>query len=616
MRKTFKPASQTAQTLKSLKDQALNLLAEVNYLLTKTDKIKESIIVIGLPHSGKTSVIEALTLNKSLNSQHNSNIYLPQKFEINDKVFWECSNKIKPSITDKESILQVLVNMFFIKNLMTVSEKLKFIIVVQEKTIINDDNNNFTSIIEDFISIFPKEEHLKLQNNVICVVTQFNEDTREQFLESLKSKKGVLEYFPTLFTNLKYLHSSTSQKDNTALSLKLEDIDLIPSSTKINVNKLELFLGTQDTLKLNQELVQTLYKQIKANVFHIYDIIKSIFTIKDKEDFDIYNSCNCSEFLENNNYNNYVQNFLFKLKPNHAASEKILSKFQGLQQLSEIKTILEKQNQDVLSDVLGVLSIIKKFANNTQINDYYYILNQQIKELLLFGEAMSFEIRNDFYHRSKTIIEICKSFIEKNYFSSIKNIQPKGDESIEVCREVIDLLDKYPDPNEITKIKAIYYSQIGDVYSQAKYHKEALANYNLTREYDKNFKEICTKIADQLVKLDKRELAIEYYKIDNEHYKILECFKTLLKHDPKNVNLYIQKGDYLLSQAIHNQNLYQKAAYAYFLAMGLAQEKENILYQAINALKKIPVTGLELKHISPEERDESTAKIIGEYFEI
>jgi len=617
MRIRVQPLSLEMQNRNSLRDETLKLLAEVNYLLTEggklteAEKIKESIIVIGPSNSENTSVIKALADSEQFNSQYKSDICLPQKFKINDTVFWACSNKIKSSMIKQKAILQVLVNIFFIKNLMEISEQLGFIIVTKAKATINKTIENFTTNIEDFISIFPIGEHTKLQENVICVLTRFDKNIQDKFIESLKNKKEVLKYFPDLFANLGYLYNSETQNDDIALSLKLENVSkILREATTIKINKLTSFLGTeQDTLKQNLQLINDLYEPVQFNVSNIYDIIKLIFEDK----FDIYEARNRSVLFEIH-YMKYVEQFSPKAKLIHWGLEKSSSCFPGLQQLLEFKEVLDKQNNDPLSAGLKILGIIKKFADNALFQAYYYILDQQIKELLLFEEALS---PKESYKRYEATIKTCKSFLEKHYLISIKNIQPKDNQSIKYYREAIEWLKRYDKPEDIAKTKSICYSKIGDIYSNAENHQKALGNYNFALKYDENSKKLYDKMAAKLVELKKEALAIEYYKINNLFSEILECFKTLVNNSrssEEKVNLYLKKGDYLLSR-----ELFEEAAYAYSLAQSLESrpyEKNDILLRWFGAANKIPSSKLEFGFIPFDIRQEEITKIIGEYPEI
>ncbi|ABV78763.1 hypothetical protein A1I_01895 [Rickettsia bellii OSU 85-389] len=162
------------------------------------------------------------------------------------------------------------------------------------------------------------------------------------------------------------------------------------------------------------------------------------------------------------------------------------SHFPGLQQLFELEEVLKQQDNDKLPTGLKVLSILKKFVNDKAIHDkmedYYYVLDQQIREVLFFKEALN---SNKSYK-----LEICKSFIKDNYLSSIKNIQPQDNKPIEYYREAIKWLNIYNEPKEIEKTKSACYLKIANLLSKAENYEEALANYHYALKYNENCKTI------------------------------------------------------------------------------------------------------------------------------
>lgn len=547
----FEPLSDDVHNFNFLKEQALKLLPEVNYLLKKAGK--ENVIVIGPSDSGRVDVLKTLTNENSeqFSSQYASNINLPRGLKINDKVLWECSNKIKTNTTDKESILQALVNRFFLKNILQNSDKVGFIVVAPQKTTVNETVENFIAIIDDFIDIFPEANRENLKENVTFVVTKFNKNTQEPFIQLLENQEVILEYFPQLFEDLYYLYASNTQ--NEEVTLKLENIN--NSEKKINIKKLNSLFTIDHDNAAHLQLVQNLYDSRESNISRIYDVIRLIFTEKG---FNIYTTLDCSKFCDPFKYNNFIQPFSKKI--NYPALETNPSHFPGLQQLFELEEVLKQQDNDKLPTGLKVLSILKKFVNDKAIHDkmedYYYVLDQQIREVLFFQEALN---SNKSYK-----LEICKSFIKDNYLSSIKNIQPQDNKPIEYYREAIKWLNRYNEPKEIDKTKSACYLKIANLLSKAENYEEALANYHYALKYNDNCKTIYNEMADILYRLGKKQAAVEFYKPNNKFFHILKTLDSISNDDIDNVTPYRQKGDYLISQ---KQD--EEAAYQYILAMSV-----------------------------------------------
>ncbi|WP_231569845.1 tetratricopeptide repeat protein [Rickettsia bellii] len=597
----FEPLSDDVHNFNFLKEQALKLLPEVNYLLKKAGK--ENVIVIGPSDSGRVDVLKTLTNENSeqFSSQYASNINLPKGLKVNDKVLWECSNKIKTNTTDKESILQALVNRFFLKNILQNSDKVGFIVVAPQKTTVNETVENFIAIIDDFIDIFPEANRENLKENVTFVVTKFNKNTQEPFVQLLKNQEVILEYFPQLFEDLYYLYASNTP--NEEVTLKLENINM--SEKKINIKKLNSLFSIDHYNAAHLELVQSLYDSRESNISKIYDVIRLIFTEKG---FNIYTTLDCSKFCDLFNYNNFIQPFSKKL--NYPALETNPSHFPGLQQLFELEEVLKQQDNDKLPTGLKVLSILKKFVNDKAIHDkmedYYYVLDQQIREVLFFKEALN---SNKSYK-----LEICKSFIKDNYLSSIKNIQPQDNKPIEYYREAIKWLNIYNEPKEIEKTKSACYLKIANLLSKAENYEEALANYHYALKYNENCKTIYNEMADILYRLGKKQAAVEFYKPNNKFFHILKTLDSISNDDIDNVTPYRQKGDYLISQ---KQD--EEAAYQYILAMSVEStpcKKQNILFEIISALEGTLSVEPNPTCISVDMREKYMPEVIGKYPEI
>gem|GEM_PF-5806024 len=603
------------QSLNSLKKQTLQLLADVNYMLTEAGQIDEAIIVIGLPNSGKTSVLNALALNEKhekVNLDYKLNTCLPQKFKIGNKVFWEYSNKLSQSdVNQQELLVQTIINSFFIEGLKKISNKFKFIMVVKKEAVTAPNDSSFTSIEEYFESVFPSTERQKLQNNVICVVTQLNQKDQEQFLKLLEQKQRVLGFFPKLLTNLKYLYNSEVQNDNPVLTLKLEDISNTPE-TKVSINTLNSFPRVK---KDNLGLIKALYDEIQENILEIYNVIESVF---DKKNFNIYKPFNDLIFLDKN-YKKYVEKFFSQSELNYPPLKQDFSNFSGLQQLSKLKAALDgwDNNGDPLSIGLEILGIIKEFASDIKIYDYYYILDQQIKELLLFQEALPTVVLPQSY---KEIINSCKLFIEENYLSAIENIQPKDNECIGYYTEAIKWLCKHSNPKKVDKTKSICYDKMGDVYNEMENYEAALANYNYAFKYNEDARKIYNKMAYTLIKLHKYELAIEYYENSNLLTETLGCFDILIKNAPleEKATHLSNKANYLFSK-----KLFQDSVYTNLLLLGFTPTDKkfemvcrirNCVLEALDNEIEIEYNNFETK--LKEENSEYITQIIGAYPEI
>ncbi|GAA5252971.1 hypothetical protein KNCP2_12590 [Candidatus Rickettsia kedanie] len=208
-------------------------MTEVNYLLIQAGKTLKATVVIGLPYSESTflnalennlKIIEngeEFTFDKlfdfettpEIKHKYEPAIYYPKKFEIAEKVFWECSNRVPDPV-------QELINVFFIKKLVQMTDKLKFIIVAKEETI--KSPNIFNRIIKDFKKFCPLEEYKKLKGNFTCVITQHHENIISMLQNSIAINKDILES-----SYIKFFYKPTSQDEEIKLTLELKALEEI-----------------------------------------------------------------------------------------------------------------------------------------------------------------------------------------------------------------------------------------------------------------------------------------------------------------------------------------------------------------------------------------------------
>ncbi|MCC8419162.1 MAG: hypothetical protein LN590_06475 [Rickettsia endosymbiont of Glossina mortisans submortisans] len=581
----IKSLTEEETALDSLKENILNGLTEVNYSLIQAGKTSEATVVIGLPYSGKSTFLNALENNlkiiengeeftfdklfdfettPEIKHKYEPTIYYPKKFEIAEKVFWEYSNGVPDPV-------QELINVFFIKKLVQMTDKLKFIIVTKEETV--KSPSIFNRTIEDFKKFFPLEEYKKLKGNFTCVITQHNENNHENIISmlqnSIASNKDILES-----SEIKFFYKPTSQDEEIKLTLELKDLEEIAGVQNLEMKNLSSFLKEQDSL------IENLYIQIQINVEYIINTIQSIF-----RDFNISTSLNCVKFSDNNNYDENVKPYLPSSSIQYPAIKKTLSYFEGLTQLSELQTIISnKQDNNLIEAIFQILDSIEKFTDNNQvIQAYRYVLNLRIKELSLFEEMLptTWSRSNDCY---SSLIEICDLFVQNNYLSSIKNMKPENNKPVQYYQEAIKWLSKYPDKTEVIKTIASCYSKIGDILSEEADYKGALANYNAALTCNEELKEMYDKIGDMLFNLGREDSAIIFYRKNNKLDSILECYTSLTDKAEKPIkkyDSYMDQGNELRFQKQQEAD----AAESYFKAASVVhdpQKQHNSVLTAYN----------------------------------
>ncbi|AFC71587.1 hypothetical protein MC5_06745 [Rickettsia australis str. Cutlack] len=156
-------------------------------------------------------------------------------FEIAEKVFWECSNEVPDPV-------QELINVFFIKTLVQMTDKLK-------------SPNIFNRIIKDFKKFFPLEEYKKLKGNFTCVITQHHENIISMLQNSIAINKDILES-----SDIKFFYKPTSQDEEIQLTPELKALEEIARVQNLELKNLSSFLKEQNSL------IENLYIQIQINL--------------------------------------------------------------------------------------------------------------------------------------------------------------------------------------------------------------------------------------------------------------------------------------------------------------------------------------------------------------
>ncbi|MEY4464367.1 MAG: hypothetical protein RLZZ81_1338 [Pseudomonadota bacterium] len=374
----FKALTQKETDLDSLKENIPKALTKVNDSLVQTGKTHEATVIIGLPYSGKSTFLNALAKNLKIikkgeefvfdqSVKHNETpeikheyepaVYYPKKFVIAGKVFWECSSKTGTT----DVVIQELINVFFIKNLIKITNKLNFILILEEGTV--EAPVGFNNILTSFKNIFPIKEHTKLKGNVMCVITKYHENNHDKIILILQNSITTNNDILTL-SDIKFFYKPTSQNGEINLTLEWKDLEESAGVQNLEIKKLGSFLHEQDILIAN------LHTQTQLNVEGIINTIQSIF-----RDFNISTPINCSKFLDNNNYKDYVKPYLPNAQIQYPALEKTFSYFEGLTQLLEFQAIISnKQDNNLIAAILQILDCIEKFTSNQQIiQNYNYV---------------------------------------------------------------------------------------------------------------------------------------------------------------------------------------------------------------------------------------------------
>jgi tetratricopeptide (TPR) repeat protein len=172
----------------------------------------------------------------------------------------------------------------------------------------------------------------------------------------------------------------------------------------------------------------------------------------------------------------------------------------------------------------------------------------------------------------------------------------RDDADLAYYDKAIKYLDLYP--KECAKITAKCYDRIGDIHEAKEQHKTALASYLTALKLDKALPETYEKVGELLFNDHNYAGALKYFKVVNNIIKVAECFGELIKQNPKDAGLRLEKGDYYLSIGLH-----EKAVVYYKQAFSLSKDgafKANVLKKQSSAMKdhsqKLAIKAQDLGH--------------------
>ncbi|WP_342270414.1 tetratricopeptide repeat protein [Rickettsia endosymbiont of Orchestes rusci] len=642
--------------MKHITKERLQLIKQINTIFTslteiynKTEEITEKgILVLGAIGGGKSALVASL-INHELKIIYNSDKKVYQlenfsnsdlkihnnpsttpnilnKYKIGDTVIWDCPgfeiNKYSP-----RNITQILINLFSLKRLFKVTNELQFIIVTPESSI-TEESGGFYLIIEKFTNIFLKSELEKLKNSVALVITK-GEAELENINESVrniinKSDPTIQKFFNNLSLSgssfIKIFHKIPQEAGLFTSKIKFEDFKLDAVNVKLR--------PLNFSLNGHQNIISELYTKIELNIAQISGIITRTF---DEKNFDYYKPVNCRIFFDD--YDSFIKKILLPSDKNYILLPSAKAKyFQGLQQIFKFHKLMEKNNDNPKNLVIELLDIIEKFSEEPQqqeqIHNYSYILKQQTEYLLFFGEILK-AAPSDSDYLFNRVIKHCKTTVNKIFMPFIKDIKLKKSIDDKYYEEAIWWLNKYKPPEEINETKALARFNIGTIYSKKGELRNAWDNFNQALNYNKKlilpYKEIGNILEQLAIKPNKNDdyykvtlnLAIKYYKIADYDTGILKCFEALIKKNPKDPDLYIQKGDYLLTKKI-----YSDALKAYSAAKDITDNsfKRNdialkILKFEISKTEPAPIIdygNIHVAEIDKAERDLNFVKITGD----
>lgn len=566
--------------------QQLQLIKQIFTSLTeiynKTEEItRKGVLVLGAVGGGKSTLISSLindkpeivynpdqkvyqlknssNLDLEIHNEPSTSPHIPNKYKIGDTVIWDCPGF---EINSPRNITQILINLFSLKRLFKANNDLQFIIVTPESSI-TEGSGGFYPIITDFTNIFPESELEKIKKSVALVITK-----GERELENInKSIRNIINKSDTTPTTKEFLKNLSSLESSFIKIFPKIPQEAGPFTPKIKFEDFKLNAVNIKLKSLNfnlnghQDIISELYTKIEFNLAKVMDIIAHTF---DKKNFDYYKPVNCQIFFDNYDNNIFIKKLLPPADKNYTLLPiKKLKYFQGLQQIFKFHELMEKNNANPKNLVIELLDIIEKFLEvpqqQEQIHNYSYIFKQQTEYLSFFTEVLKTpsELKKQSDYLFNSVIVHCKQTIKEIYMPFIKDMELMKSIDEQYYEEAIWWLEEYNSPEEISKTKALAHFNLGTIYSKKGKFNNAWDNFNQALDCNKKltlpYKEIGNVLEQLAIKYNKNNdhylnLAIKYYKIADYSTGVLKCFEELIKKNPQDHDLQVQKGDYLLTK--------------------------------------------------------------------
>jgi len=588
-----KTALEILTTIQQEKQQAKEIMTQQQKIIQETmelvaignDRITEGndkgILILGKTGAGKSTLAyylakEELTAvedkkgtlrlepvnNKNgiiVNHSMDSETKIPNKLiDKNGTIIWDC-----PGFQDTGGIAQEIANAFYIQRLFETSKQLKFILAIPD-TVLEDKFDIILPIIDQFSRTFTNIEPLK--NSLSLIVTKAATNKKVGHLQ--ETLKEISQHYkltnPKIYEILEILQKSVypfvqpSNKGDIPNSDLLElinnnDTEYVDLSIYRNLANIVI---SEKSREYANKLLKVTYTNIKklVNIFKeaISDPNKCMTNIDDNEfikSYDIVESLPKSSTSEKNSS--------FDNLPLHGSLDPFLKLDQIKSLQKELFKNLSNNNsnstQDIFQNVLKVFAEFIDIDLKQKIQDYSYVFKQQIDINKCFSQVCGNKPVD--YTFMEQALQECKEKIGEVLKREIKLLEVEegkinaesGEPDIEYYKKAIDYLDPYKSEDGIKQKQAIAYKNLGEIYSKQNNYKDAVLNYAKALELEKEQKDVVEKLGNILFNNKHYEAAIMCFEIIRDSTKVKNCFKELIKLNPSDPSIIVNKGNYYIS---------------------------------------------------------------------
>lgn len=246
-------------------------------------------------------------------------------------------------------------------------------------------------------------------------------------------------------------------------------------------------------------------------------------------------------------------------------------------ELAEAENIIaQMSDEDLISDY-------SRFSHDENplilavINGYEKIVDLLLARKPELINSVDDQGKSTAYYASKighkNIITKLLQTLNNELKTLIASLELKDDPDLTSYTKTIKFLELCPRDIEGIKLKAKGYDDIGDIYKKNGQNNLALANYAEALKLDRNLADTYKKIGKLLFNEKNYAEALKYFKVVRNTIKSAECFDELIKLNPEDAFLRIDKGDYYLSIGRNDKakSCYQEA---YILSNDIGSKQE------------------------------------------
>jgi tetratricopeptide (TPR) repeat protein len=527
-------------------------------------------------------IIDAVSPLENIRISHDatSGTQVPNKYMISGAAVWDC-----PGFNDTAGIPQEIANNFYLRRLFDTTAQLKFILAISEASLGNKALD-FITIVDQFTKGFTDIQPLK--NSVSLVVTH---------VHPAKEVKHIKTTIQKLIRQNTTIDASTAEM----LQFLLKSVHIFKQPFEEGIlSKCNIFKSINDSLEYvtRKDILANIPISSKAMVYadglldiayiNIHKIINIIVAAIGESNKGIKGDVESIFINSANNIRELIPASIQHIDwtPHYKLGAYFIEVDQTFALQTAFKTIKNNQDINAIADVfLKVLETFEEFATTERarhsVQEYSHVLKQQIEYIKFFSQLCKKSVLKQV--DIELVVGACSVTIDIALIEKVKDLKLASDhKDIAYYEQAMKYF--YLSPDDCIERKAEAYHHIGRLYNDKHNTNNALLNYIQSIKLNPSLYSAYDKIGELLCdKKDYRD-ALVYFKAVNNLTKTLSCFNELIKLNPTDLNLQVEKGNYCSSIG-----RYDKAIGCYQAAFSLTQDpvfKANMYRKIAGALQQ------------------------------